>query len=91
MLEITAVSKHENCHKPDEPCRCTLDTVETRVVGTTVYRNWHFPRGRASFFQVGQTFSEEDMTKARYTQFETAVQEEKLARKENQETKDKKV
>jgi hypothetical protein len=80
--EIIAISDHQRCFSKSVfemtgiGCRCKVDVVETRVVGTNDYRNWQFPKGHVPF-KVGDIVSLEDLQVARSTGVMQAYEEKK--------------
>lgn len=87
MYEITGVSDHTRCYSKsiydvfDIGCSCKWDVVEGQLVGTSSRRNWNFPKGRCPF-EIGQTWSEDDIKKAQMTGVISAAEEKRPPRPE---------
>lgn len=80
LHEIVAISQHTNCHSKalndvfEIGCTCKYDTVETRVVGTDVTRNWQFAKGRCPF-TIGQQVQSSDIKYAQIHGMERALED----------------
>jgi len=80
LHEIVAISDHKVCYSKslndvfEMGCDCKYDTVETRVVGTDVVRNWQFAKGRCPF-QVGQQVQDDDIKYAQIHGLDRAMEE----------------
>lgn len=93
LHEIVAVSDHKECFSKalndvfEMGCNCKYDTVETRVVGTDVVRNWQFARGRSPF-QVGQKVTDHDIKYAQLHGMERALEDRRAETQESSQGKD---
>lgn len=83
LHEVVAISDHTACYSKslndvfEMGCNCKYDTVETRVVGTDVVRNWQFAKGRCPF-QVGQQVNSDDIKYAQLHGMDRALEERRV-------------